>query len=464
MAWRIFCIIANLAADSINATLITNTHPQFKKGLFPMFKPIETDELAYKDWKLYYHPTRNSISSLILPVHVSSPLQRTANFMYCALKKFERDPYWDFSYLMETFDAFVWILITLATLLVSLLAYRTFSKNVSTSSFQQNLFESLSVLLTPSLSKRDYSKLFIVWMFSCTVITTYYTGDMTALVITPPAEVTIANLKDVHQNRYTLAHTCDLVRTLKLNFDAMENYGVYINDNFRFLRQLIKNASYCVEKGSIGVSPENLVNFVADMLDKGEIVTLMLWQAAISLATEMNAMITAGESIPVRHRRKKCYVGKELVTTGLPLFGLIPPDSVQLARGFQRVIDSGIVARWIHEHYELHYAERAQDRVRFISPTKLPRMEEDKAFGIALRGKTVSIFALWGACCCMCLATLAAEIIIINTRCGGDCSLQIKQNGLSYYCFVKYLKYLIYGRRMVWRGVQKHQELFIYLN
>lgn len=415
-AWGIFGIIAKLAADSINATLITRAHRRYKRNTFPLFKPLEGENLVYEGWKKYYHKGASGPSSEPM-MHVMSPLNWNINFIYCGSKAITHDSIWDSSYLLESFSLRMWLAILLSTICIALLAFRAYQIKALFSIYQLNLLASLSVLLTPGFTKPHhvaykYSKLFVMWMLSSLIIATYYTGDMTSKVITPPPEVTITDLPGIRDKRYSLQYTSDIKGMLHYNLGTLHGFPIYVNPNFKLIKKLLKGD--LVERGHIGNSPQEFLKFVLMMLEKEDSATLMWWQAALNLASEINDFVSkrgASSNVTISscHWNKKCHIGKHLISTGLSFFGFVPPGSVRLAHGLQIVIEFGIVARWIREHYELHYAERAQDRVRFVAPTKLPKDEDRNVIKLAIQGKIAAIFVLWGAGCFVCAICLFLE-------------------------------------------------------
>lgn len=409
LAASIFVVFGDILASAVNATIIGKGHPEYKIGAFPMLVPYATlfssapgqDVGSY--WKSYWTKVKENPESPLFFKHVSGDL----NFVYCTDLK-SQESIWNFFIFTKTFDHSSWLLLIILLLVLARLlkVYRT---------FWENLMITLEAILSPGVhggSKK--STLLVLWLLTCTIIITFYSGDMTSHVISPSKEETIRNLEELEKKNYALFFG-DMFTVFVVNSsvkDLIQRPSV--NKNILYLDRLMERAKVDPdhqEKEGGEAMAKHLVNYAAQ-----KVATVYLWTFALSTASLGNKYANEIYKLTRKFQKRKCHVGKELIKTAETFLAIVPPGSEQLGTAFGKLTASGILARWVTEVYGVGSSIRVQDRARIHSPTNV---EDSGSAGpkesLALKEKTITIFMLWVTCIVMCLIGFGAEILI---RCG----------------------------------------------
>lgn len=409
-AWTIPYILGHLTAQSVNATLIAAGHPEYSNdGVHPkMLSGLGVFDK--EDRTVSYFWTKYSGAGKELPTFVRAE-NLNFNLAYCAPPKTREDSVSDLTIFTDSFrDFWTWLCICISICFVGILSFSSFRKI----SFK-GLLPIVSVLLSPGSSgvpaeesTRGRSKLFILWMFVSIIVTNFYSGHMTSLVISPSPEETVENLSDLEKNNYTLVYVNEAILTI-VNSTAQGNSGnIYDPPSIKILQRLVNQAIvYAV--------PTELA-FMEKMLEQDKVATVLGWPYAMLVATTINQLISKEKITNPGSVKstKKCYIGKQLVPSGETFFGFLPPGSTLLERQFTKLIDSGIVDRWLREFYAIAYARSIQKRAMFKTPVNMDMEEELQAQNVSLKmaGKTVTIFVLWSTCILVASLSFIFEIII----------------------------------------------------
>lgn len=391
--WSIQYVIADLVAQGINATLIARGHSMFQDGghagsnwtqsTFPRYFPMrricdKRDETVEHVWNMFH--TSQNISQ-----EMPSFVRRTDldfNFAVCTVKDKKYDSSWSFSIFLDPFDSWIWASLIVALMLVGLLV-----KTTERLGFVPAFFSSISPLLLAGQSVRIRSKLLVLWMMASMILVTFYSGEMTSLVIKPPSDLVMEKLSELEKNNYSLVFNQRFV----LNF---LNSSVNIMRKKDFVNEKLDLISRLLSSRDIIVTNDNEKSFKV-LAEKDKVAAINGWPYAMMAAIHANHVISSRNRLPGLVA-KKCYIGKELVTTGELYVTFLPPGSTQIEKVFQRLAAGGITARWYREDRAIAYSIRVQERVMVKSETSLIDNTKIVIGGLSIKGKMTTIFLVWG--------------------------------------------------------------------
>ncbi len=216
-------VVANILANSINATLISlpfakqrNVSVQYFPSIMPYIQTYESSGLNLDYlWRKYQQPNRDYYEDLFL-------LRRHPNgfnFAYCEIPRNKLQSPWNLDALSEAFDVYVWGILVISIIALSITIYfktvglldsKLFSPGKFLSGIFTSFISSLSALVTPGVSLlfvqnvKINNVVFILWMFVCIIIVNYYTGSVTSLMIVPPSEDAMTFVSQAVKRNYTL--------------------------------------------------------------------------------------------------------------------------------------------------------------------------------------------------------------------------------------------------------------------
>lgn len=154
-------------------------------------------------WNYYCSPVTLNSEKSETPGFVKPPLQNF-NFVYTALPVKKYTSVLDFTMLTDTFDIWIWLRLSLALILVAIIAFSSFENKKK--KFETAFMASLACCLLSSGDSelQHRSGLFTLWMLTCAIVDTLYSGNLTIEVISPTPEDTIENIDQLEQHNYRL--------------------------------------------------------------------------------------------------------------------------------------------------------------------------------------------------------------------------------------------------------------------
>lgn len=385
-------VLGNILAEKLNATLIAAGHPKYNNnGSFPKFLPglqhlDITGRTFEKTWNAFYSK-RTSANDIEMPEFFPAPVW-DFNFVICELPKRKYQSIWELSMFLDPFGFWVWIGLAVTFLLVGLLAFSSFLNKRN--SFSPAFLQALSVLLSPGGSGiRKNSILFVLWMETCLILDTFYSGKLTSEVIRPAPVETIENLVQLEKSNYRLIFS-ELVfyGAIKMAVASIHNTTVIPKD-FVTLQTIV---------GSHETLLYGNLKFFAELIHEDKVASMALWPFAARQAIIGSHMISDEGNNLRKSTTKQCYVGKKLIHFGRVFYAFTPPGSAILIKVFRRLGAAGIVYRWSKEFEEMTHSSRVQNRGRVKSRTSVEAINSNVFEKLALEGKTVTIFLLWIGC------------------------------------------------------------------
>lgn len=380
--------ITNTVARATNRTLIAPGHPEYAENInsvadrtlpriFPILSLFDNQNRTLIGiWETYRKPS-------IIPNETPNLIRTDGlpwNFVYCSVPKRQMESIFNFSLFTDSYDSWTWLCLILSFIFVSNLSF-------SVSSY----FYHLSALLSPApstlLKKWGKSKLFVVWMLVCQILCTTYTGFMPGRVISPSPEHTLSDLTDLDRNNYTI------IGEGSLGWIAILNSAPYrLKGKVSILESIYRK---------FPLRHLNSSEVVLELTGENNVALMRTWKHALGTANALNDLIAAGNIST--SLTKKCYVGEELIPTEEIHFTFTPPGSHALGQILQRFVSTGIYLRWIKEMNWLITSPRVQDRVRVLRPTKVLIDKVGQMEPLKMKGRVLTIFALWGTCLIVCL-------------------------------------------------------------
>lgn len=399
--------LANTIADGVNATLIGKGHSEYlTDGIPKYYSGLQQEDITGRTivavWNKYYSSANVGSEKREMPKFVKPPLL-DFNFMVCAVKKKKYTSVLDFSIFTDPFDSWIWMYLSLALILVAVIA---FSRLLNTPhSLKSAFLSSVAVLLSPGGSgiPRN-SALFVLWMFTCTILVTLYSGNLTSEVISPAPEDTIENLHQLADHNYGLifGHIA-WYGTVKMTAESISHSDKFTPKELLILENMVrKHQIYLYER----------TEFLQELaLSEKKVTSMTLWPMAIRNALDAADELAIDVSNSKKSEMKKCYVGKKLVKFGEVFYAFTPPGSARLGKVFRRLTGSGITYRWLTELENVWHSNRVQDRGKVKSPTNILDSNGSTCEPLDLEGKTVTIFLLWIGCICGCLVCFIFEFL-----------------------------------------------------
>lgn len=349
-------------------------------------------------WNLYYK------KNLYVPkfTQVSSI---DSNFIYCQLPQREQIDALDFKEFTSAFDQYSWFGLIVAAFGVTLvLGIR-------------NWHIPLSTLLTDGVvhlrKAIRHSIALLFWMLSTVFIRNLYSAGMTSILINPPEEVTLSNIRELNAENYTLLFggPTELAGS-QTTYASIPDVG--LGEPLRILKEMITKAT----------NVNGPLEHIHTLQKIGvKFATAMEWTFVIQIAELLNGNDFVGTN-------KRCYIGKELIQVGQGYFTFLPPNADQYAELFQRLVQTGVFQRWHNEYLAMSHSHRVQDRVRVKGPTKV--LEKPRDFqSLSIEGKLLKVFVFWALCLVVCIVVLLIE--------------NLARDYFMVYCYHKYIKKLTTG-------------------
>lgn len=318
------------------------------------------------------------------------------NFFYCDIPKRLKISPWSFYMFAVPFDSYICdcLLITFITLL-ALLYLEGISPRLS-------FLSALFAFGTQPLS--NCSGLFMLWMFVSIILVTFYSGDMTSTVISPPPEDVIKTLSELCAQNYTL------------HLSGYSNHAEILNRTVISLKpsSSVRKTLECLQKNVKFDLLYRLVDGYDKVLFDYKTFTAVYWRWGLYFVNEGNKRIQ-NVTKTKKDKARRCYVGEEYIPYDEEFFMILPSENVNLAIACRRLYQAGIVQMFVQESDGMLTFDRVQDRVRFLCKTNFNHERETRAFErLKWHGKTITIFLQWIFCTGMSCIGFAFEVVVLR--------------------------------------------------
>lgn len=263
---------------------------------------------------------------------------------------------------------------------------------------------SLAALLDNEIGHFTNSILYILLLFT-TLLIVVYSGAIISEVIAPPEEICLTNLYELEEHNFShIFPDHHPVRAIMASILKRRNRTGNRKQELRILEKLMKTPSVL----SIRVDD----SFLKTLVEAKNTASIIGYYYALWHVSNVYKYIASHSSINAND--KKCYVGKEMIdVAGESFVVLTPPGCVQLARGYQKLLASGLIQQWEQEAIWLMSTDRVQDRARVVSSTTFVK-EATIVRVLIMEGKIATIFLLWMLCLIGCGISLCCEALIIG--------------------------------------------------
>ncbi len=383
-----FLTLGNILATAINATLIVTStvnssslnHPTMYIGVKAIDVPNKTP-LYF--WENYVTPS-NERAEFISIDHLPY------NLAYCDVPKFAKESVFDMTIFTDPFDTYTWIALSASFTLVSLLVSCYMSG--SPFNFLNSIFPTFSALFSaftgPSSihGKLERSIVFTFWLLFSTIFMTFYTGIMTSTFIKPPPTKILGSVDDLLSKEYTLVFQTEL--------SLVSTKTLANHQNITALLELIKTSRISQD-------------YVNELAYGHKTAFVYFWTSVFEAVTTADELIRNNKN----KQEKECFVGTNLIDSGKLFYAFIPPKSVNATQVFRKLYESGIYRLWQKEYIGLSHSKRVQDRVKFISQTKVWLDDNMEERSLSLGGKMTTVFVLYGICVVLCMLAFICEIL-----------------------------------------------------
>ncbi|CAL8087593.1 unnamed protein product [Orchesella dallaii] len=411
---------SKIIADALNSTLLampnadkTNIH--WKQ--YPLINPSVRFSAGLSAQAFYREHQNSRIGSESVQLLRLESLG--FNFGYCDTPTLKHDKPWNIAVLITAFNIPVWVVVILSILSVTCFI-RVSIDLFKERSFQQKssiLFSVMSALIsfapsfTRDLRRGHKSFVFVLWMLSCIVLVNSYLGSITSLLISPPEEESMTEIYQLVQRNYSLVFddpTKVGVLNATLRSYNLEENGLDILDDMRNLKHLLDRLD------PLSIIKWNPYKFIYTIAFAKKVAVFHIWTVTLSAINEANAMIARRQK--KSSKRRHCYVGKRIISSGEVYFGIVPPGSERIRDVFQAIFQSGVYSYWNTEFRQMSYAKRVQDRIKVKGPTRINYDFRRTVRAIKVEGKVLTVFFLWVVCLICCMVAFGIE----RLYCGGS--------------------------------------------
>lgn len=323
----------------------------------------------------------------ITPTHIQ--------FTYCDYIRKKTENIWKFTVFTNCFDQWTWLAIGCAFIGVSLIQFASSWVLIQNVAIQIGniVLTTLSPLISPGVVTNTYISecpgSFTVWIFACIILTNYYTGILTSLLISPPPPDTMSKVEDLQIRNYSLIFDSPFLLDA-LNSTVSSHFlgsAKFHQKDITTLKTLLENVKLY----------DDLPKFLKALAyGPNKVATVVGWPFALYTTAKANDLLR--QNMPVQKR--ECFVGKELVHSGNYYYGFLPPGNhLRLRDTFLKLVEAGIAELWSAEVFGLAYSPgRVQDRLRVKSPTNIVSEDNDQVHALKMQGKIVTIFLVWILC------------------------------------------------------------------
>lgn len=372
-------VVANIIAESANATLITKLEAKEKWG-FESYPEIRVTYTAiWARIQDHKNDSHHFIDKVPQGVRIAQILASGWNFLYADLTKQEKISVWDFRLFTDPLDVWTWLLLQTAYLFVVPLSGH----------FSGVIMPALAATLSfGTTGPPTKSKIFLLWMLTCMLFGNLYSGELTSKIMIPPKDEVMTEFRQLVERNYTMAMLFSgaINSSDALNVKiAQEFLAKRRSRTGKILKRLFDKAIYL----DIRDIPKTLA------FREGNFAVMGSWPSVHMILWRYNYLIQSHGKV-----KRKCHIGRELLKASEKFFIFLPPQSHILAEKFMKIQEAGIYKRWSVEENGLMHSMRVQDRLRVKSPTTILeiRNTQEDCQAQALEGKMITLFLLWGVC------------------------------------------------------------------
>lgn len=261
----------------------------------------------------------------------------------------------------------------------------------------------LSALLSNNISskKKKKSILLVVWIYICLIFVTYYSGEITSIVISPQQKEGMTRVEQLLHSNYS-----------------------FIFDNINFPIELTRETVEFAQTGNLTNSKstsDQLLSFqVMKMINEAKIMSRVdeLWEM-LAIGGKYAVYVTWPSAIFAANRgnkflsdrginNRRCAIGKELRYFINFHHGFKGYGNEKLAQVALAMDEAGFYALWWKEFFGLATSRKVQGRSRVVSPTKILD-DRDQAKPLQLEGKLKDVFFVWILCLIISITVFAIE-------------------------------------------------------
>lgn len=326
------------------------------------------------------------------------------NFVYCDSVQRKKEPIWSISVLTNVFDPSTWVFLIIAMLGIGL--------TLGIQKYGENMMRVLSGVLGfgthEKLEKRGLT--FIIFLLLIRIIIDMYSGKMSSLMISPPEEISFKNLLDLNNANYSMvtrAFDETAERLAFLSHLTSNETGVWVNPQVLLSKSLHQRVLYVFGSNRSANFSEIAKFLVTDYGRK--IAYIDDWYSVMWFANQIESRRNAGDTS--LQNGALCHVGTEQDDGGPYYWAFLPPNHEELAKNFQRILESGIFDLMMRENIGLRHSVRVQDRNRVKSRTYIEMdTRRDIEKGSVLNHKLAKVFFLWTVCVGACVVLTIAEL------------------------------------------------------
>lgn len=388
-----FFTLGNIVATAMNATLIITSkvnssslsHPTMYIGAKAIDEPDKTPLYLWENFVTRSNQRPEFICNDAFPY----------NLAYCDVKKFAKQSVFDMTIFTDPFDTYTWIALATSFIIVTFII--SCYPNGSPFLFLTAIFPTFSALFSaftgPSSinGKLERSLVFTFWLIFSTIFMNFYTGIMTSTFIRPPPTEILGSVDDLLCNKYTLIFSS---KATLLSTKVLAEH-----QNISALLKLIQTAR--VSQDHIG-----------ELAYGHRIALVYYWTVVFEAVTTADELIrNSNKNNKDQRQDRKCFVGTKLIDSGKLFYAFLPPDSGKVVRVFRKIYDTGIYRLWQKEYIGMSHSKRVQDRVKFISQTKVWFEENTEEQSLRLDGKMTNVFVLYGVCVSFSVFAFICEIL-----------------------------------------------------
>ncbi|CAL8108395.1 unnamed protein product [Orchesella dallaii] len=393
------------AGDSVNKTVLTMDKWEIEQDtVLPGFQTCMYSSLLI---------TVNRKSFFNISNHQFRSPDMNYNFAYCASPSFKSVLNYDI--LLQPFTTKVWTSLLLALVLSTFALLRKISAREIISTFLS--LSSTLVLMAVIFDKNirlKRSALFVSWMYVAIVLSNFYTGILTSLLVKPVEEKTFGELKDLIGNNFSAIFPKYLPTQLLAIKDQLELQGEAKNDEIRPKHTTLVESLRIL----VGHNPDerNLLepNFTEALAFHPKTTIFAPWPFAIMGRNKAQALIKASTVTHKSKFKRSCYIGKKLESaTPALLCAFYPPGVEKLYHTYQIFVQAGIYFMYLNEFSAMNYASRVQDRLKVKSETVLAP-DEDNQFEPMEVAQALRILLLLIILLAICSVCFGFEVIWDN--------------------------------------------------
>lgn len=211
------------------------------------------------------------------------------------------------------------------------------------------LFATIFVLIQPINLSSFKSLQFQIWMLGCTILSTYYLGDLSSEMISPTQEMHLTTFDELIENNYSLLYNSQLYkRRVWENVASSPEFWNHTGNLGAKILTLLDTAKVTKsEKDFLG-------SFV--IADKTALVAN--WMVAMGFAQKGNHFIDKHGA----EQERGCYVGKELRLHTNFWYSLSGRHKERMGRKFRHMFEAGFLHVWLEASKAVTVVSRVQDR------------------------------------------------------------------------------------------------------